>query len=275
MNRTIVFDPAPRLSGKAALVAAALLASAGEAARADELTVGLGAATVPDTPGADSNKVIPFGNFFYESDTIRVRTSGLGLQADVVPSKGLDAGPVIRFDLGRDDDVRDPVVRLLPKVGTAVELGGFMGTGIPITSARRGPPTLITFNLTGTHDVASGHGGTRMRAATGIFHPLKKGGSAIVQLGAGWTSAAYNRAYFGVTPAGALASGLAAYQPGSGISDAGVTSILTLPVSGRWSLSGIASYSRLLGPAARSPIVTQRGSRNQIFAGTTLNYRIF
>ena len=82
----------------------------------------------------------------------------------------------------------------------------------------------------------------------------------------------YQRAYFGVTPAASLASGLPVYRPGSGIYGVAVASGVTYTLNDRWGLFGFGRYERLVGDAARSPIVRELGSRNQISAGIGLNY---
>jgi outer membrane protein len=40
----------------------------------------------------------------------------------------------------------------------------------------------------------------------------------------------------------------------------------------RWGLFGFARYERLVGDAAKSPIVREFGSRNQLSGGIGLNY---
>lgn len=82
----------------------------------------------------------------------------------------------------------------------------------------------------------------------------------------------YQRAYFGVTPAASLASGLAAYRPGGGVHGVALTSGASYALNSRWGLFGFARYERLAGHAARSPIVRELGSRNQLSAGLGLNY---
>lgn len=82
----------------------------------------------------------------------------------------------------------------------------------------------------------------------------------------------YQRAYFGVTPAVSLATGLPAYRPGSGIYGVAVASGVTYSLNERWGLFGFARYERLVGDAARSPVVREFGSRNQLSGGIGLNY---
>ena len=82
----------------------------------------------------------------------------------------------------------------------------------------------------------------------------------------------YERAYFGVTPAASLASGLPAYRPGGGVHGVAVASGATYALNSRWALFGYARYERLVGDAAKSPIIRQLGSRNQLSGGVGLNY---
>ena len=87
-----------------------------------------------------------------------------------------------------------------------------------------------------------------------------------------FSDARYQRAYFGVTPAASLASGLPAYRPGGGVHAVALASGLTYALNNRWGLFGYARYERLVGDAARSPIIRELGSRNQLSGGIGLNY---
>jgi outer membrane protein len=52
----------------------------------------------------------------------------------------------------------------------------------------------------------------------------------------------------------------------------GLASGLSYQFNPRFGLFGYARYERLVGDAARSPIVRQYGSRNQMSAGLGLSY---
>ena len=65
---------------------------------------------------------------------------------------------------------------------------------------------------------------------------------------------------------------LPAYRPGSGIYAVAVASGFTYALNERWGLFGFARYERLVGDAAKSPIVREFGSRNQLSGGIGLNY---
>jgi outer membrane protein len=86
------------------------------------------------------------------------------------------------------------------------------------------------------------------------------------------SSARYQRAYFGVSPAAALATGLPAYDPDGGIHALAAATGLQVSLGGPIGLFGYGRYERLVGDARRSPIVRELGSANQLSAGLGLNY---
>ncbi|MGF1463829.1 MAG: MipA/OmpV family protein, partial [Maricaulaceae bacterium] len=73
----------------------------------------------------------------------------------------------------------------------------------------------------------------------------------------------------------AAASGLDVFDAGAGFRDVGLSSVLSYQLSKRWSLNSVVSYSRLIGDAADSPIVTEEGSPNQVFFGMNVAVRLF
>lgn len=82
----------------------------------------------------------------------------------------------------------------------------------------------------------------------------------------------YQREYFGVTPAVSVATGLPAYRPGGGLYGVAAASGITYALDDRWGLFGFARYERLVGDAAKSPVVRQFGSRDQMSGGLGLSY---
>jgi outer membrane protein len=87
-----------------------------------------------------------------------------------------------------------------------------------------------------------------------------------------FSNAKYQRAFFGVTPTAATATGLPVYRPDSGIHAVAATSGLTYQFGPQFGMFGYARYERLVGDAGKSPIVRQLGSRDQLSAGIGLSY---
>ncbi len=79
--------------------------------------------------------------------------------------------------------------------------------------------------------------------------------------------------YFGVSEAGSVRSGLATYTAEGGLKDIGVQATMTYQLTDRWGLVGRASYTRLLGDAANSPIVQGEGSADQFRGGVGLSFK--
>ena len=82
----------------------------------------------------------------------------------------------------------------------------------------------------------------------------------------------FQRAYFGVSPAASLNSGLPAYRPGSGVYAVALASGLSYQFTNHWGLFGFARYERLVGNASKSPVIRRLGSRDQLSGGVGLNY---
>jgi MipA family protein len=82
--------------------------------------------------------------------------------------------------------------------------------------------------------------------------------------------ATYLRTYYGVTPEQSARSGYPVYTPGSGLRDIGLFARLKAELGHHWVLVGGTGYSRLLGPAADSPLA-QRPSAFTFSAG--IGYR--
>ncbi len=88
-----------------------------------------------------------------------------------------------------------------------------------------------------------------------------------------WASRGYYNAYYGVDAAESAASGLSQYSPGSGFRSVGVGGAITWQATDALETSVFAEYERLMGPAANSSLVRERGSRNQFTIGTSAVYR--
>lgn len=90
---------------------------------------------------------------------------------------------------------------------------------------------------------------------------------------ASWATQRYFDAYFGVDAGEAAASGLAVYSPGSGLRAVGIGGAVTWKTTDKLTTSAFVEYERLMGPAAASSLVRQRGSRNQLTVGASAVYR--
>ena len=261
MRTAALFRPAA-LIGAAALAFLATPAAAqdGDGERGWIVTVGGGAQFVPKYPGSDEVGLAPMviGRLRREGSPLPIGAPddgwGFGLLGH---DSAFDFGPAVRFQSKREEeDVGAPV----GEVGFTVEAGGFaqvyLGRSFRIrVEGRRG---------IGGHEGWNGDVALDFVATDGNTYVFTIGPRARIADGN------YHDAYFGVTPAVSLATGLPVYDPGGGFHSVGVTAGLTHMLGRNWGVYGYAGYDRLIGDAADSPIVRTLGSRSQLSGGLGL-----
>ncbi|MCA0201355.1 MAG: MipA/OmpV family protein [Proteobacteria bacterium] len=178
-----------------------------------------------------------------------------------VAGGNLRFGPTVSVDFGRDED-RSPDLRGLGDVDTSLEVGAF----VAYTEGH------MRLRARARHDIIDGHGGGTLRldAAYTVFQaaPVALG----VNVSSTWATGNYMRSYFGVSPPQSAASGLPAFAPGSGFKDVGAEVNANYIFASQWAVVANAGYKRLIGDAAGSPLVRQRGSANQFTLQTFLVY---
>jgi MipA family protein len=82
----------------------------------------------------------------------------------------------------------------------------------------------------------------------------------------------YMRTYFSVTTAQAVTSRLPAFDARGGLKSTGALGSVTYQWTPQFATMAYVEYARLLGDAADSPIVTLRGSPDQVTAGVGAKY---
>lgn len=241
-----------------------------------ELNVGLGVGYAPESAGSDEYRVVPLPSIDYRADWGGIRSTGLGVEVDFIASPRFSAGPLVRYDGGRNDlyDVDDPIVRDLAPVDAALEVGAAFGFAVPLGTRDGRPSWLLNTRVAAVQGLDGGHEGVTVETTVGVLRP-----SGSWTLGANISAVYgdddYQQAYFGVTPSDALATGLADYTPDAGFRSVGANLVVARQITERWGVNLIGGYSRLLGDAADSPIVTQAGDENQTFMGVGVRYRMF
>ncbi|MGH6761922.1 MAG: MipA/OmpV family protein [Phyllobacterium sp.] len=82
----------------------------------------------------------------------------------------------------------------------------------------------------------------------------------------------YMDTFFGVSASESRRSGLRQYSPKGGVKSVGAGGAITWKVTEKMDASVFAEYNRLVGEAADSSLVKQRGSANQISVGVSASY---
>lgn len=234
-----------------------------------DLSLGLGAAVAPDYEGSNDYDLLPLwnlrlGNLYHPQTYVRLR--GLGFDSNLLPHEHWRLGLVGRWqsDYGGVDDSR---VRRLRRPEDALHAGLLFGYDFSDRSGRG-----YSLGLQATYDLMNGNGflvTPQVAVQQPLSERLRLGGS----LSLGWASSGYMTNRFGISAADAGRSGLSRHSAGAGFKDAAANLSLTWLVTERWTLTGFGGYRRLLGDAASSPLVRDRGSRNAFSTGALLGYR--
>lgn len=252
-----------------AACAAALLISHPAAAEEWTGSVGLGVVVTPDYEGSDDYQVLPGPKAELRKGGYGIKTNGLGLEADLTESRRFNAGPIVRFRFGRDDDVEDSAVSLLDEVDESLEIGGFVSYGFANLTR---PGDFAFFRLSAAQDVLGGHDGFVAEASAGYFHPIGPDFTLGGIVSTSYASDDYMDAFFSVDAAEAARSGLSQSDADGGFKDVGLTLTIGYTLNDSWSINGAAGYRRLLGDAADSSVVDEAGDANQGFGTIGLSY---
>ncbi|MEA3080737.1 MAG: MipA family protein [Sphingomonadales bacterium] len=252
------------------------LPSAEDLAKRDTVTIGLGAAVMPDYEGSNDYHVIPMGAIRGKVGGISFTSRGTYFYVDVVPHSGkfdFNAGPIVGARFNSRRHIADPVVKLLPNTKTAIEAGGFVGVS---AHGLTNPYDTLAFRLDVLHDVAGAHKSTTFSPNVEFSTPLSRRTYASLNLGAEFVSNKYADYYYSIAPAGSLASGLPVFNAGGGMKDWKAALLLNQSITGDllhgFSVFGFGQYSKLVGDFKRSPIVSQRGSASQWLGAAGVAY---
>jgi outer membrane scaffolding protein for murein synthesis (MipA/OmpV family) len=241
-------------------VAGAARAQNGDGA-GDGLRLSLGAAGVyrPEFKGSKDYefKPLPFVGLRYGRGDYYVALEGGSLRVNLAPGGFLEAGPVIAYERGRKDDIKNLAVRRLGEIDAAVNAGVFVRKRFDV-----GEGTLAV-GVEALTDTGKVHKGKLARLEVAYDRQLTDRWSLGLDASATWADRKYMQTYYGVSARGAAASGLALYAAGAGVETVQAGASLRYRVNDRWSALTYGSYGRLVDSAADSPIVARQGSPNQ------------
>jgi MipA family protein len=149
-------------------------------------------------------------------------------------------------------------------VGFGVEVGGFAQAWVGDNLRLRG-------------EVRQGIGGHQSQTADVAADFVLRTADDNLLVTAGprvrWGSGGYHRRYFGVSAEEVLANGLPQFRPDSGVYAYGGVASAHVHVTRAIGVYAYGGYDRLTGDAARSPIVTSVGDRDQFSFGAGFSYR--
>jgi len=224
---------------------------------------GAGAIYAPDYEGSDDYKLMPLP-FVELSWRDRIRLSGLGIFATPFMTDGLRFDLGVRYDFGRSEDDNDALKGL-----GDLEIGA---VGVVRFGYEAGP---VNLGLEVARDLTGDRNGLTATAEAEYGIELLDDVRLNVKPHVTWADDEYMSNTFGISPAQAARSrrGFARYDAGSGLKDVGIDLSIGWMLTDSIHLMGQVGYSRLLGDAADSPLVTDEGSADQFSAMLGLAYR--
>ena len=247
----------------------------------DSVTVGLGAIYGPDYEGSDDHRIAAgpaaIGSVGGYSFTLLGTRASVDLIRDPQgPGWDVEAGPiaVVNFDRTSIKSIDDPRVKALGEIDTAIELGGYLGIGK--TGVVTSPYDKLSVSLSWRHDVSGDHDSAVLQPSVNYFTPLSRKAAVGLFASAEHVGDGYARAYFGVTPVQAAASGLPAYDADGGWKSYTIGALGTYALTGDllhgFKLVAGGTYKRLLGDFGESPVVSVAGDRDQWMGAVGIAY---
>lgn len=287
MRKTLLAAAAIVLAAGGPALAQDLAGGPGEAGSANldmdrsTVTVGVTGVYLPDYDGSDDYRLIPAPTAIGTVGGFSFQLIGNRASVDLIPdpkgpSVDLEAGPigVVNLNRSRTGSIDDPRVKALGKVGTAIELGGYVGIGK--TGVLTSPYDKLSVSVSYRHDVNDVHDSGIWQPSVNYITPLSRKVAVGFFASAQHVGRRYAAAYYSVSPAGGVASGLPVYSAGEGWKDYSVGGVGTFSLTGDL-LQGFkllvgGSYSRELNSIGRSPIVSIAGRRSQWLGTAGLAY---
>ncbi|MGY3585305.1 outer membrane protein [Bradyrhizobium sp. USDA 4341] len=225
--------------------------------------IGASGASRPDFEGTNHSKFAPVPIFaIRRPGTVdQFRSPRDNASIAIVDFGDFRAGPVGKFVSSRKAS-RYSELSGLADVNAAFELGGFVEY-FPVDWFRV---------RNETRQGLGGHHGIVSDFSADFIVPVF--GGLTVSAGPRFTveTAKAVSPYFSIDTVHAMATGLPVFDAKGGAHSAGVGAQLSYRINPKWEVHSYVEYDRLLGDAAKSPIVTVRGSANQTTFGVGASY---
>ena len=228
------------------------------------LKVGAAGFVAPNFKGDDDYRLVaqPLVSFGRQGSSTPFSSRNDNISIGVVDIGYFRAGPTGKLVFGRDADDSNDLGGLDP-----VRFGGELGV-----FAEFYPVDWLRLRGEVRHGIRSHDGIVGELSAdafTDVTPTIRVSGGPR----ASFATNDYFDAWYGVSASEEIASGLSAYNPGGGVESVGIGGAITWKATDTIETSLFGEYSRLMGPAADSSLVKQRGSVNQFLVGVSATYR--
>jgi MipA family protein len=225
--------------------------------------VGVGGDYKPDFEGASRSMLSPVPIFSIRrtGSTEQFRGPRDSASIALIDFGDLRAGPAGKFVASRKANSYSEL-NGLGDVSAAVELGGFVEY-YPVDWFRtRGE----------LRQGIGGHHGVVADLSADFIVPLIQRFTVSAGPRFTWESTQATAPYFGIDAVQAMSSGLPVFDAKGGAHSVGAGAQVSYRIDPQWEVHAYVEYQRLLGDAAKSPLVTLRGSPNQTTFGLGASY---
>ena len=247
----------------------------------DSITIGVGAAYVPDYDGSNNYRVVPAPAALGTYKGFGFTLIGNRLSINIIPQQpgpvwNVEAGPigVINFNRTSNNNIDDVRVKRLPERDIAVELGGYIGlskTGLITSDYDK-----LTFSASLRHDVTGKNKSYVFTPSLTYLTPLSTKAAVGLLASGSYVGTKYARYYYGVSAADSRASGLPIFNPSHDWNNYTLGGFATYSITGNllhgFKVIAGGTYSRTEGPSGRSPLTTIAGKRNQFIGAAGVAY---
>lgn len=230
-----------------------------------------GGGFVPDYEGSNDYifGVAPAFRYTFEKQERYIQLLANELTVNLVDNKNFRVGPVLTYKFSRDHNIEDAKVKRMTKIDQTV-FGGIFANYVHYFADNLRHRLIVGGNA--EYDLGGVSNGFLMSATASYWHPVAKPVDLFLLTRLDFGTHDYMEKYFGVDAVDSTRSGLNHYTAGGGAKDMvlGVGGVFYL--SRNWALGTGLRYSRVLGHAADSPVVKNRGSANQFIGGLGVAY---
>ena len=226
-------------------------------------TIGAGAEYKPDFEGSKRSMLSPVPIFAIRraGSAEQFHSPRDGASIALLDFGDLRAGPAAKLRAARNAG-NFPELAGFSNVNATVELGGFVEY-FPVDWLRTRIETRQGFG---------GHNGVVADFSADVIVPVFQQ----LTLSAGprftYESTGATAPYFGINAVQAMATGLPAFNARGGAHSVGAGAQVSYRFNPQWEVHSYVEYERLLGDAAKSPLVAVRGSANQTTVGVGASY---
>jgi MipA family protein len=249
--------------------------AAGEALVPLELEVprvaGVGVGFLPDYEGSDDYTfgIAPVFRYTFQKQERYIQLLANELSANLLNHPNFRLGPVLTYHFGRNNQIDDRQVKRMKEIDGTVEGGIFADYVFRLS---QNPRHRFLVGGQAQYDLGGESHGWKFTGSARYFHPISTPVDLFLTTQLNFATKDYMDTYFAVDSTDSTRSGLPKYTAGGGAKDVALAGGLLFYLSRSWVTTAGLRYSRLFSHAADSPIVDDRGSENQLFAGVGIAY---